>query len=382
MTPSLSLTPDPSDRRRTERRLDGRILDLPVPELRRIIITSLLFAAVLALFLWMVRTVLIAGILAIVMAAYMRPLYAFLLRYLKHPALAATTTLILVIVPVLAALVYSYHELTDVVQYVSAHRDQVADQIDAAVHRLPFLETAHTVGTVRQWVLTVSNYGASIPGEIKEEMAQFTIAAAIFLFTAFYVFTDSASIVQYIRTKVPARYSELQTAFARNVRGVLYGAIYGTLLTQAIKSVVVLGLNLIFGVPLAGVLAILSFIIGFFPIVGSWSVYLPVAAWLLVFRQDVFGATVMTLVGALVNTLFISMYLRPKLAAQRSQVLNFYWMFVGLVTGVYTFGLAGILLGPILIGLLKAVIDTVTEKSWHLVEVEDDAPLLAGGPRE
>ena len=41
-------------------------------------------------------------------------------------------------------------------------------------------------------------------------------------------------------------------------------------------------------------------------------------------------------------------------------MLNFYWMFVALVTGVYTFGLAGILLGPILIGLLKAVVDTVT----------------------
>ena len=43
-------------------------------------------------------------------------------------------------------------------------------------------------------------------------------------------------------------------------------------------------MNLVFGVPLAAVLAILSFIIGFFPIVGSWSVYVPVAAWLLVFR--------------------------------------------------------------------------------------------------
>jgi len=47
-----------------------------------------------------------------------------------------------------------------------------------------------------------------------------------------------------------------------------------------------------------------------------------------------------------VNTLFVSMYLRPKLAADRSRVLNFHWMFVGLVTEVYTSGLAGILLGP------------------------------------
>jgi predicted PurR-regulated permease PerM len=42
---------------------------------------------------------------------------------------------------------------------------------------------------------------------------------------------------------------------------------------------------------------------------------------------------------------------------------------------VYTFGLAGILLGPILIGLLKAVIDTVTARSsWQVLELDDEVP--------
>jgi len=54
------------------------------------------------------------------------------------------------------------------------------------------------------------------------------------------------------------------TSLEENVRGVLYGAIYSTFLTQAIKSVIILFMNLAFHVPLAGVLAILSFIIGFF----------------------------------------------------------------------------------------------------------------------
>ena len=63
---------------------------------------------------------------------------------------------------------------------------------------------------------------------------------------------------------------------------------------------------------------------------------------------------------------------RVELTADRSRVLNFYWMFVALITGVYTFGLAGILLGPILIGLLKAVIDTVTARSsWQILELEE-----------
>jgi predicted PurR-regulated permease PerM len=160
---------------------------------------------------------------------------------------------------------------------------------------------------------------------------------------------------------------------------VLYGAIYATLVTQALKSVVIFVMNVAFDVPLAAPLAVLSFIIGFFPIVGSWSVYVPVALWLLVFRDAPLSAVTMLAIGTLFNTVFVSMYLRPRLAAEKSRVLNFYWMFVGLVTGVYAFGLAGVLLGPLLIGLLKAVIDTVaTPSSWRLVEA-DDAELAAGG---
>src|SRR5258706_12883948 len=111
MSTPLSLTPDPDDRRRTERRTNARLGDLTLPELRRIAITTVLFAVVLGLFLWMVRDVLIAGIMGIVMAAYMRPLYRRLLTTVKHPSLAAMLALAIIIIPVIAALVYSYVEL-------------------------------------------------------------------------------------------------------------------------------------------------------------------------------------------------------------------------------------------------------------------------------
>jgi predicted PurR-regulated permease PerM len=183
-----------------------------------------------------------------------------------------------------------------------------------------------------------------------------------------------------VRSKVPPRYAPLAAALEHNVRGVLYGAVYATVLTQTLKSVTILLLNLLFGVPLAGVLAVLSFLIGFFPIVGSWSVYVPVAAWLLVFRNAPVAALLMLATGFLLNTVFISMYLRPKLAAEKSRVLNFYWMFVALVTGVYAFGLPGILLGPIVLGLLKAVIDTVTETAaWPSGEDETETATTGVG---
>ena len=368
--PSPALPDDRGDRRRTDRRTNQRVADLSLPELRRILLTSLLAALVVGAFLWMVREVVIAGILGVVISAYLRPLYLRILRLTGTPARAALWTLAIVIIPVLAALAYSYREVVGVVQYVSTHQGEVAQQITTSLRKLVFLENMDGEA-VRRGVVKAAGLGVALPAIFQKAVVEFAVAATIFLFTAFYIFTHGEEVARWIRAKVPPRYAELTSSLEANVRGVLYGAIYSTLLTQTLKSAVILGMCLVFRVPLAAVLAILSFIIGFFPIVGSWSVYLPVAAWLLVFRDAPMSAVIVLVVGFGLNTLFISNYLRPKLAAERSGVLDFYWMFVGLVCGVYTFGLAGILLGPILIGLLKAVVDTVTAgSSWRLLDRE------------
>ncbi|HVE80097.1 MAG TPA: AI-2E family transporter, partial [Gemmatimonadaceae bacterium] len=356
----------PDDRRRRERRVDARLADLTVPELRRVVITSMLFVVVLALFVWMVRAVIIAAILGAVIAAYLRPLHERLLRSFGRPAPAALLTLVLTLVPIGLLAVYSYQELRDVAAYVDTHEEEIAARIDSTIRTLPVVDGAVTTRSVQRAVFAASGYGAAIPGAVRGALAGFAIGASVFLFTAFYILTQGRAVAAYVRQKIPARYHELTGAIERNGRGVLYGAVYATLVTQALKTAVLFALNVAFGVPLAGVLALVSFVIGFFPVVGSWTVYVPVAGWLLVFRNAPGSAIVMILVGFLVNTVFISTYLRPKLAAERSRVLNFYWMFVGLVTGVYTFGIAGILLGPILIGVLKAIVDAVTATaSWR-----------------
>ena len=368
------------DRRRAERRADVRVGDLTLPELRRMLVTTTLSAIVLALFLWMVRTVIIAAILGIVIAIFLRPVYSSLHRRVGRPAPAALITLTLLIVPILVALVYSYVEIREVVTYLQENQAAVVTRIDGSIREFfPGLGQGNATERIARWVRRATAYGAAIPELVQEAVATFAVSTTIFLFTAFYVFTERETIVAWIRSKVPRRYGDLAHALAGNVSGVLHGTIYSTLFTQTLKSVIILVLNLAFGVPLAAVLALASFIIGFFPIVGSWSIYVPVALWLLIFKSAPTSALLMIVIGFAVNTLFISMYLRPKIAAERSRVLNFYWMLVGLVTGVYTFGLSGILLGPVLIGLLKAVVDTVTTRAdWRFADPDDTEPVPSG----
>ena len=373
-------TRDFGDRRRIERRFNQRLGDITVPELRRMLITTVLATIVAVLFLWMVRTVIIATILGVIVAVYSRPIYDYLAKAVGKVA-AAAITLLAIVLPVLALLVYSYVEIKDVAAYVSANQDDIALKINTAVRKLPFLGTVDMAETIRQYVITASDYGTRIPGMVKAAMKGFAIAATIFVFTMAYVLMDGEKIVAYLRSKVPPRYAELVAALEMNVRGVLYGALYSTFLTQALKSAILFVLFTAFQVPLASVLVIVSFIIGFFPIVGSWSVYVPVGLWLLVFRESPVQAVALIATGFFVNTIYISTYLRPKIAAQKSKVLNFYWMLVGLVTGVYTFGLVGVLLGPMVIGLLKAIVDTITStSSWRLLDDDETSAASPPGP--
>ena len=94
------------------------------------------------------------------------------------------------------------------------------------------------------------------------------------------------------------------------------------------------------------------------------------------FRDNVIGGVLMIIIGFFVNTIFMSLYLRPKIAAQKSNVLNFYWMFIALVTGVYTFGIVGIVIGPVLIAVLKAILDAIATTDEEPIP----AAALAGVP--
>lgn len=355
--------------------------DLTVRATRRALLTSALVLLVLVLFWVMVAKVLLAALLGTVVAIYLRPVYRWLEADTGKPTLSALLTQLLLFVPALAVLAYGYLEVRDAAEYLQANAGSVAAKIQDAVASLP-LVSGEIQASTQAFLESVAERATGLPAGTQEVIGEVAVSAAVFLFTAVYVLTDADEIVGWLRDKVPARYADLTERLERNARGVLYGSIYATVVTQSIKGLWILTLMLVFGVPLPFTLALIAFVIGFFPVVGSWTVYLPAAGYVLVFQEAPLKALALVVIAFVVSTPLLSLYVRPKLAADRSQVLNFYWMFVGLIAGVYTFGIPGIVLGPLTIGLLKALIDVVTDPdSWqHPADAESgphDPTILA-----
>jgi predicted PurR-regulated permease PerM len=335
-----------------------RLGDVTVGEAKRAAIYAAAIALALFLFVMLLGEILVALLLGTVAGAYLLPVQMWLERRLRARSGSALITIALIVVPLAATVGYGWYEMSG---YSAAVQDQGRrEQIIAGIsHSLSEYVAVENTRAVLQNAFgqAVVRSGAAIE-QLKERTAMLLVSATVFFFTLFYVLTQRVRLAAYIKLRIPGDFMPFYERLVENVGGALRGALFAVMVDQTAKAVAILLMNFAFGVPLAVALALITFLIGFFPLLGEWAVYIPVSVYLLVFEHRP-GAAAAYLVIGLTMTVLSSLVLRPKLAAHSAERFNFYWMLVGLVTGVYAFGIPGVVLGPAILGFAKAIMDTL-----------------------
>jgi putative heme transporter len=335
-----------------------RLSELTVEDAKRVVVYAAAVVLAVWLFVALVGKVLVALLLGVVAAVYLLPVQEWLERRLRARAGSALITIALIVVPLAALVGYSWYELSGYSNVVRERQSQIIEAISAGVERyVPVSRQGTRAGLEVAFAEAVTRSAAAV--ETLRQRAPLILASlTVFFFTVFYVLTQRVRLAAYLKLRVPGEFHPLYEQLTKNIGGALRGALQAVFIDQGLKGVVIFVLNVVFDVPLALVLAIVTFLTGFFPLVGEWLIYIPVAVYLLVFRDAPASAAIYFTVGVMI-TVSSSLLLRPRLAASGSHRFNFYWMLVALVAGVYTFGIPGIVLGPAILGFVKAVADTL-----------------------
>lgn len=335
-----------------------RVSEITVGEAKRIIVYSAALLLAVVLFFMLVGKVLVALLLGIVAAVYLLPIQEWLETHLRRRTGSALVTIALIVVPLVALTAYSWHELSNYSNRVIERRDEIIDSISEALARHLPVEREGTRNNLQAAFTEALTRSAEAIKSLREQATFLIASLTLFFFTIYYVLTHRVRIVSYVKVRIPGEYLPFYEKLAVNIGGALRGALRAAFIDQSLKALVIIILNLIFGVPLAVVLGLVTFLIGFFPLLGEWTVYIPVSIYLFVFRNAPASAGVYLIIGVTM-TLGSSVFLRPKLASAGARHFNFYWMLVALVAGVYVFGVAGVVLGPAILGFVKAVTDTL-----------------------
>ncbi len=185
------------------------------------------------------------------------------------------------------------------------------------------------------------------------ELPSILLLFAVFLFTFFFAIRDSEELKGYISTLSPFSDST-EKKFLKEFRGITNAIIFGQVFIGIIQGLAV-GVGLFFlGVPKTLILTFIASIVSMIPILGSWIVWMPVGLFL-IFTGQTFDGIFLLLYGALfVST--IDNLLRPYILSKQSN-LPVALSVIGTIGGLYFFGIAGLVLGPLVLAYVLIIIE-------------------------
>jgi len=300
-----------------------------------------------------------------------------LARLGRSRAAALTTMLVLVLLVVPVWLVVSTL-VTEGAQAASALQDVASmhppQSIVNAWHWLqahvPPLANIDLMTAVSQAGQKLVGPLASASGSILGGLALVILQLFITLFALFFFLRDAESIAGRIRSLLPFGEDQRERVL-RQVADLIYASVIAGLAVAAVQGLLgglafwALGLHapVVWGT----VMAFFSLI----PVAGAWVIWFPVAVWLMATGEMTRGL-ILTAIGiGLVSS--ADNVLRPLLLSGRS-AMNGLVTLIALLGGVVAFGFIGLIFGPVVIAVAKALLDAYLSPSTSSKDSSDLLP--------
>ena len=334
-----------------------------------------LLMAVSVAFFWLIRTFVQPIFWAVALAIVVYPLHARLARRLANrQSLAASISVVAVVIVVILPLVglgaavaregaalYERLDNGDLgAAGIYARVQERIPQATALLNRVG-VDPARLEEQIQSAAVTASRYIAERALAIGQGTLRGTVFFFLMLYLLFFFLRDGPRMLESLIRALPLgdhrerhllrRFAEVSRATIKGtlVVGIVQGAIGGTAF-----AVLGLGAPVLWGV----VMALLSIL----PVVGTALVWLPAAIFLIVSGQ-IFGGIALILVGVFVIGLTDNL-LRPILVGRDTRLPD-YLILLATLGGLAAFGLAGVIIGPIIAAFFLSV--------WHMAEKEFNA---------
>ena len=210
-----------------------------------------------------------------------------------------------------------------------------------------------TAEQVDEWVVggvqSILRSAATLSGTFALGVVGSLVGFFVMLFLLFFLLRDGRLVLEHLTRLIPmetAAKEKLLAYLGDVIRAVVFGATATALLQGAFVGI---GFAIV-GLPAPLVFAVLGTIAAFLP-AGSAVVLAPAVLYLVFSGR--WGAAIFMAIWS-VGVGVVDNFLRPFLAAQRTEISTLV-VFVGAIGGVSTFGILGLVVGPVLLSFAVAL---------------------------
>jgi predicted PurR-regulated permease PerM len=185
----------------------------------------------------------------------------------------------------------------------------------------------------------------------------------IVLFTFFFAIRDQEGLKEYFLTISPFP-KEYQEKFYLRFEQITSSILFGQIVVGVIQGIIAGIAYFVFRIPNALLLTLLTMLVGIIPVIGPWLVWIPVDFYL--FFTGRIGAGIGLLLYGLFIMNWIDALIRPQIVSKKTK-MNPGVVLIGMIGGLYFLGVAGLILGPLILAYLFLVIEFYKEKKFKSI---------------
>lgn len=336
----------------------------------KIVMTSIIFIILIVLSFLLLKPLLLSIIIGIILAFVFLPLYNQINKFLKLKGLSAFLMCILLLVVIILPLWYLAPIAIDqsIKFYISSQQMDLITPFKTIFPSLFKTETFSTeIGSAIQSFVTKSTN--SLMNNLSNFILNFPrifLQLLVVFFTFFFVLRDNDKLILYIKSLLPFS-KEVETKLFHSSKNITMSIIYGQVLVGIVQGAIT-GIGFfLFKVPNALLLTVLAAVAGIFPIIGTAVVWIPVAIFFFLAGNTVsaFGVIIFGLISSVLEN-----FIKPIFVSKRTKV-NSSIILIGMIGGLFMFGILGIILGPLILSYLLIVLEIFRNKKIPGIFIEE-----------
>ncbi len=296
-----------------------------------------------------------------ILAYYVRYISRKIRPYVKYDTLSVFLGMIILAIPIVLLLYFTFSQFVNIAGSFFGSLQQAATgnstmnmtQINDAIQNLglPGNISQGINETIKSGISQFISYIAKSAVNLVTSIPAIAAQLLILIFSVFYFARDGHKVVQYIQDVIPDKDKDFYRQILNSADDVLKSIIVGNVIPAAILGVLSGVLYFLLGYPYAILLAIISGIAMFIPIIGPWIVYGAIGVFSILIGNTFQGIMVIVF-GWIIET-STDFYIRPRISVQYSEVHPLVFL-LGFIYGAVTMGIPGLFIGPLVLGITYA----------------------------
>ncbi len=335
------------------------------------IMTATIFLILIVLSYLLLKPLLISIIIGIILAFIFLPLYQIINRFLKLKNLSALLMCFLLLVVIFLPIWYLAPIAIDqsIRFYLSSQQMDLITPFKTIFPSLFQTETfsAEIGSAIQSFVTRSTNSLMNSFSNFILNFPRIFLQLLVVFFTFFFVLKDNDKMISYIKSLLPFSKDMINKLF-NSSRSITLSILYGQVVVGIIQGIIT-GIGFfLFNVPNALLLTVLAAIAGIFPIIGTAIIWIPVAIYFFL-AGDSFSAFGIIIFG-LISTV-LENFIKPVFVSKRTKV-NTSIILIGMIGGLFMFGILGIILGPLILSYLLIILELFRDKRIPGVFIEPE----------